>query len=196
MAGFHLPGDPYFPNQRNVGWIVENPEEDSEEEPMEDDEPMEDEEPMEEEESVDGEEEEEEEEEDSDGTDSEPEVYNPHPAHVPPQHYQGPMPQWAETIHSWSREQGQRPPYGMQWDFYDLSKGGSADRALPVIVHHVTRHEEQTRVNTRHLMEVGATSQVNSVRIRWLDDDHDRTRDCTELLRREMAATQAEVQEL
>ncbi|KAL7609814.1 hypothetical protein Lser_V15G14034 [Lactuca serriola] len=194
MAGFHLPGDPYFPNQGNDGWIVEDPEEDSEEEPMEDEETMEDEEPMEEEESVDGEEEEEEE--DSDGTDSEPEVYNPHPTPVPPQHYQGPTPQWAETIHRWSREQGQRPPYGMQWGFYDLSRGGSADQALPVIVHRVTRHEEQTRINTRHLMEVGATSQVNSVRILRLDDDHDRTRDRTELLRREMASTRAEVQEL
>ncbi|KAL7613576.1 hypothetical protein Lser_V15G05434 [Lactuca serriola] len=81
MAGFHLSGDPYFPNQGNAGCIVEEPEEDSE------DEPMEDEEPMEEEESIDGEEDE-----DSDGTDSEPEVYNPHPAPIPPQHFQYPTP--------------------------------------------------------------------------------------------------------
>ncbi|XP_023744973.1 uncharacterized protein LOC111893139 [Lactuca sativa] len=168
MARFHLPGDPYFPNQGNADWIVEDPEEDPKEEPME------------EEESVDGEEEEEEE--DSDGTDSEPEVYNPHPAPIPPQHYQGPTPQWAKTIHRWSREQGQRAPYGMQRGFYDLGRGGSAERALPVIVHRVTRHEEQTRVNTRHVMEVGATSQVNSVRIRRLDDEHDQTLDRIELL--------------
>ena len=63
----------------------------------------------------------------------------------------------------------------MEQSFYDLSRGGSADRALLVIVHRVTRHKEQRSVNTRHLMEVGATSQVNFVRIRWLDDDHDRT---------------------
>ena len=47
MAGFHFLGDPYFPNQGNTGWIVEDPEENSEEEPMEGEEPMEDEEPME-----------------------------------------------------------------------------------------------------------------------------------------------------
>ena len=135
---------------------------------------MEDEESMEEEEFVDGEKEEH-----SDGTKSGPEVYNPHPAPIPPQHFQDPTPQWAETIHRWSREQGQRPPYGMERSFYDLSRGGSADQALLLIVHRVTRHEEQTRVNTRHLMEVGATSHVNSVRICLLDDDHDRTRDRT-----------------
>ena len=31
MAGFHLPGDPYYPNQGNGGWIEEDPEEDPEE---------------------------------------------------------------------------------------------------------------------------------------------------------------------
>ena len=40
MAGHHLPGDPYFPNHGNQGWIVEDPEEDpeedSDEEPFED----------------------------------------------------------------------------------------------------------------------------------------------------------------
>ena len=45
-------------------------------------------------------------------------------------------------------------------------------------------------------MEVGATSEVNFVRILRLDDEHDQTRDHTELLRREMTATRAEVQEL
>ncbi|KAL7614413.1 hypothetical protein Lser_V15G05957 [Lactuca serriola] len=76
MAGFHLLGAPYFPNQGNVGWIVEDQEEDSEEETMEDEEPIEDVEPMEEEESVDSEEEE-----DLDGTDSEPEKMPPHRNH-------------------------------------------------------------------------------------------------------------------
>ena len=26
MAGFHLPGDPYFPNQGDDGWIEPEPE--------------------------------------------------------------------------------------------------------------------------------------------------------------------------
>ena len=33
MAGFHPPGDPYYPNQGNGGWVEEDPEED--EEPIE-----------------------------------------------------------------------------------------------------------------------------------------------------------------
>ena len=36
MAGFHLPGDPYYPNQGNGGWIEEDPEELFEEELGED----------------------------------------------------------------------------------------------------------------------------------------------------------------
>ena len=43
MAGFHHPGDPYFPSQGNNGWLEESeeepeedPEEESEEEPEED----------------------------------------------------------------------------------------------------------------------------------------------------------------
>ena len=31
MVGLHLPGDPYFPNQRNAGWLEEEPEEEPEE---------------------------------------------------------------------------------------------------------------------------------------------------------------------
>ena len=31
MAGFHMPRDPYFPNQGNGSWIEEDPEEDPEE---------------------------------------------------------------------------------------------------------------------------------------------------------------------
>ena len=47
MAGFHIPGDPYYPNQGNSGWLEEDPEEDPEE-------VEEEEEPMEEEEDADG----------------------------------------------------------------------------------------------------------------------------------------------
>ena len=62
------PGDPYYPNQGNRGWIEEDPEE--EEEPIELDE------------------------EDDFGTDSEPEVINPPPAQPPVfvRNFQGPTP--------------------------------------------------------------------------------------------------------
>ena len=72
MAGFHLPGDPYYPNQGNGGWIEEDPEEDPEE--------------VEEELEVKvGEEFEvdEEVEEITSGTDSEPEVIDPPIPHPP-----------------------------------------------------------------------------------------------------------------
>ncbi|CAI9265840.1 unnamed protein product [Lactuca saligna] len=64
------------------------------------------------------------------------------------------------------------------------------------MVHHVACHEKQTKIKIRHLMEIGATSQVNYVRIRRIDEDHDRTQDHTKFLRREMATTRTKVQEL
>ena len=68
MAGFHPPGDPYYPNQGNGGWVEDDPEEDEE--------------PIELEEG------------DGSGTDSEPEVINP-PVAQPPavrRNFQGPTP--------------------------------------------------------------------------------------------------------
>ncbi|CAI9291295.1 unnamed protein product [Lactuca saligna] len=63
MAGFHIPGDPYFPNQGNAGWIDDEPEEDPEEDPEEE---PEEEDEQEEEEEDDQEEDEDEEEEEED----------------------------------------------------------------------------------------------------------------------------------
>ena len=83
MAGFHHPGDPYYPNQGNEGWIVDDPEE----EPMED-----------------------EEEEDSDSSASEPEVINPSavrpPSVQPPfrMGFHGTNPIWGSHIHHWSQQ--------------------------------------------------------------------------------------------
>ena len=88
MAGYPPPGDPYFPNQGNNGWIEDDPQEDPEEDS---------------------------EEESSDGTDSEPEVYNPPQGVQRPvarQHFQGPTPTWGEELHRWSQQQGQRPLFG------------------------------------------------------------------------------------
>ena len=36
MTGFHIPGDHYYPNKGNGGWIEEDPEEDPEEVSKED----------------------------------------------------------------------------------------------------------------------------------------------------------------
>ena len=105
MAGFHLPGDPYFPNQGNGGWIEEEPEEDLEEmfkeEPEEDPEEAEEEEP--EEDEI---EEEMEEDEDEEESEEEPEVINhPYIAKVLANRfgYNGLEPRWASVIDRWSR---------------------------------------------------------------------------------------------
>lgn len=88
IEGFHLPGDPYFPNHGNRGWIEEDPEELIEEKPEEDPE--------------EGEEEEEEQmEEDSD---VESEVINPPYAirnrydPLPRPGFHGSAPLWAEDL--------------------------------------------------------------------------------------------------
>ena len=116
MVGFHHPGDPYFPKQGNGGWLEpveeteEEPEEEREEEPEEEpiggpSEPVAD-------------------------SDAESDVINaPYMARVPPYRMgpNGPTPPWAHGIWRWSRQQGVRPPFGMNRDYYDLSHGGPAD---------------------------------------------------------------------
>lgn len=142
MAGFHHPGDPYFPNQGNNGWLEE--EEEPEEEPEEDPEEESDGEPEAEVEGepVEPEEDEElfeEELDDSEGGDSDAEsevIDPPYPIRVPAYRVgpTGPTPPWGIDLWRWSRHQGQRPPFGMSREFFDLRDGGPADRALPVMV--------------------------------------------------------------
>ena len=124
MAGFHLPSNPYFPNQGNNGWLEAKPEENheipldndfSEEFPKEDD--------------------------------SEPEVENlPQVAPIPnPNHrleFQGPTPMWVRSLNKWSHDQGQPLPYNGDRNFYNLNEGGPADRALPILVLRVARNVE------------------------------------------------------
>ena len=82
MTGFYLPGDPYFPNLGNGGWIAEETEKDPEVQMEED--------PKDQVEDV--------EEEDSD---TEYEVINPpYVSHVLAHRrgYLGPTPRWAEDL--------------------------------------------------------------------------------------------------
>ena len=144
-----MPGDPYFPKQGNDGWIEQDPKEDPEE-IMEED-PKED---------LEEEEDEEEIEEDSN---AESEVINPpYVARVLAhrQGYQGPTPRWAENLEKWSRQQHQRSPYGMERGFYNLSHGGLADRALPVMVQQIAHLGDQTRASANRILELGATVEV------------------------------------
>ncbi|XP_023764489.1 uncharacterized protein LOC111913002 [Lactuca sativa] len=189
MAGFHLPGDPYFPNQGNVGWVKEEPEQQIEDDPEENpkEEPEEDpeeepekehEEDPEEEPKEDPEEEKEEEEEDieedmdEDENEEEPKVLNPPYIARVPVHcfgYNGPEPRWATTIKRWSRQQRQRSPYGDQRGYYDLIHGGQADRALPVMTQRITSIDDRGRTTTDHVWELSAIVESTTARTRDLE---------------------------
>ena len=171
MAGFHHPNDPYYPNQGNGGWIEEDPEED--EEPIELDEG------------------------DDSGTDSEPEVINP-PAPQPPVHvrnFQGPTPVWGSHLHHWSQQQSLRPPYGMCRDFYDVRGGGSADRALPVMVGKLANQCYQSGVQANRIREINVEVQVHTSDIRRLDGIQDHAQLQSEAFQAQMIAALAELRE-
>ncbi|KAL7582663.1 uncharacterized protein LOC111884510 [Lactuca sativa] len=115
MAGFHHPGDPYFPNRGNGRWIDEDPKEDQEEDPEE---PVEDPEELAESEAEDVEEEvegdgEEEFEEDEESNEESEVINPPYMARVPPymMGYNGPIPPWADDIKRWGLRQGLQPPF-------------------------------------------------------------------------------------
>ena len=177
MAGFHH-GDPYFPNEGNAGWIDEEPED---EHPI----PLDD-------HLAEG---------FSDGSDSEPEVNNlplvgQAPNNNPRPAFPGPTPMWANDLNRWSDEQGHPLPYFGDRTFYNVSDGGSADRALPVIIRRIARNVEQGRAAIDRVMEIDANSGVNTVRIRRLEEDMERTRRTNETLQQQLAASRAEVLEL
>ena len=177
MAGFHH-GDPYFPNEGNAGWIDEEPED---EHPI----PLDD-------HLAEG---------FSDGSDSEPEVNNlplvgQAPNNNPRPAFPGPTPMWANNLNRWSDEQGQPLPYFGDRTFYNVSDGGSADRALPVIIRRIDRNVEQGRAAIDRVMEIDANSGVNTVSIRRLEEDMERTRRTNETLQQQLAASRAEVLEL
>lgn len=133
MASFHHSGDPYFPNQGNNMWMEEEPEEEEPEEEEEQEEEIEDgpAEPM----ADFGEEKPSD---DSDGdSDAKYVVINPPLLVRAPAHRMGPngpIPPWGVDIWRLSRQQGQRPPYGMAREFYDLRDGGQDDQAIPFVV--------------------------------------------------------------
>ncbi|CAH1427776.1 unnamed protein product [Lactuca virosa] len=178
MAGFHILGDPYYPNHGNVGWLGEEPE---------DDHPI----PLDDHEAEGF----------PDDSDSEPEVNNLPPAAQDPNPnprptFQGPTPLWATNLNRWSQEQGQPMPYNGDRSFYNLTEGGSADRVLPIMVRRISRNTEQGRATIDRVVEIDANSGVNTVRIRQLESAHERTQVRNAALQRELAETQAEVREL
>ena len=176
MAGFHLPGDPYFPNQGNGGWL---------EEESDDDHPI----PLDDHHAEGF----------SDSSSSEPEVNNQPPEAPNPNPrpaFQGPTPMWAISLHRWSEEQGQPLPYNGDRSFYNISEGGSADRVLPIMIRRIARNVEQGQAAIGRVVEVDANSNLNTVRIRQLEEAMDRTRRTNEALQHQLAASRAEVREL
>nr|KAJ0215360.1 hypothetical protein LSAT_V11C300147180 [Lactuca sativa] len=78
-------------------------------------------------------------------------------------------------LKQWSREQGQHPPYGMARSFYNLRIRGLADKALPVMVRRIANQGEQAKANASQLLDIVATVAVTAVRLRRLDEEHNRT---------------------
>ena len=102
----------------------------------------------------------EEEEEVTDGADSEPKVINPPTPRSSEVRmgYQGPIPIWGSHLYYWSRQQGVRPLFGMCQEFYNVSGGGSADRALPVLVGKIATQTYQLDMQAARIREVNAAT--------------------------------------
>ncbi|CAI9260222.1 unnamed protein product [Lactuca saligna] len=157
MAGF-CHDDPYFPNEGNIGRL-EAESDDEHQIPLDDH-------------QAEG---------FSDRSDSKPEVNNLPLVGQPPNNnprpaFPDPTPLWANHLNRWSEEQGQPLPYFGDRSFHNVSNGGSADRALPVIIRRIARNVEQGRAAIDQVMEIEANSGVNTVRIRCLEEDMERTR--------------------
>ena len=83
---------------------------------------------------------------------------------------------WANNLNRWSDEQGQPLPYFGDRTFHNVSDGGSTDRALPVIIRRIARIVEQGGAAVDRVIEIDADSGVNTVSIRRLEEDMERTR--------------------
>ena len=88
-------------------------------------------------------------------------------------------------MNHWSQQQGQRPPYEMERGYYDL-RGGSADRALLVIVHRIAHQTDQAQISINRILEVNATAQANTADILRLDELQDDTQNHIEALQRQV----------
>ena len=134
---------------------------------------------------------------DDSGTDSEPEVIDPPPVQPPVfvRNFPGPTPVWGSHLHHWSQQQNLRPPYDMCRDFYDVRGGGSADRALPVMVGKLANQSYQSGVQVSRLRDVNVEVQVHTSDIRRLDGIQDHAQLQTEAFQAQMIAALAELRE-
>ncbi|CAI9262806.1 unnamed protein product [Lactuca saligna] len=63
------------------------------------------------------------------------------------------------------------------------------------MVRGIANQGEQIRIKVNQIMDVGATAQITEVRLRRLDEDHDRTIKHTFSLQKDITAARAEVRE-
>ena len=87
-------------------------------------------------------------------------------------------------------------PYNGDRSFYNISEGGPADRVLPIMIRRISRNVEQGQAAIGRVVEVDANSNLNTVRIRQLEEAMDRTKRTNEALQQQLAASRAEVIEL
>ena len=80
--------------------------------------------------------------------------------------------------------------------FYNVSEGGTADRALPVIVNRIARQFDQSRMSINRILEVNAAAQANTADILRLDEMQDDTQHHTEALQRQLNAAESEIRGL
>ena len=80
--------------------------------------------------------------------------------------------------------------------FYNVSGGGSADRALPVIVGSIATQNYQSDMQAARIREVNAATQGNAADIRHLDGLHESTQLHTGTLQSQVVTALAEIREM
>ena len=84
----------------------------------------------------------------------------------------------------------------MERGFYNLSRGGLADRALPFIVHRIARQPDLAWILINQILEVNAIVLANTADILHLDELQDDTQNHTEALERQVNDAQAKIRVL
>lgn len=84
----------------------------------------------------------------------------------------------------------------MAREYYNLTDGGTADKALPIIIRRINRQTNQARISINRILKVNATAQVNTADILRLDEMQEDTDQHTIALQRQVDAAQEEIRQL
>ena len=80
-------------------------------------------------------------------------------------------------------------------DFYDVTDGGPADRALPVMVGKLANRSYRSGVQANRIREANVEVQVQNSDIRWLDKVHDNAQLRTDTFQAKLIAALSEIRE-